>query len=378
MVRLRVPPLYSALAFTTAALAVSGELLPRQDVPFQTTPFSDFAEPWALAFLPDDRILVTEREGTLQLFDPATNSKGEITGVPPVRYFVQGGLGDVVLHPDFAQNSLVYISYAGPSGRNESAATVSRARLELDANGGGTLEDLEVIWRQTHPIEGGGHYGHRILFGADSTLWIPSSDRQLFYPSQDMTSNLGKIIHLNDDGTIPEGNPFSDPDNGEVAAQVWAMGVRNVLGLDWDSEGRLWIIDMGPRGGDEVNLIERGGNYGWPVVSWGIHYNGTSIPDHDTRPEFILPRTYWDPVISPAGMIIYKGDLFPGWKGNMLISALTAEALVRVEIDGGTGVQEVERVLMGRRMRAIRESADGAVWMLEDGPGGRLLKLTPS
>lgn len=341
-----------------------------------STPITDFAEPWALALLPDERVLVTEKPGTLRLVDPATQAKGEITGVPEVNYYDQGGLGDVVLHPKYAENSLVYISYAEAAENAQSGAVVARAKLVLDDNGGGALEGLEVIWRQTLAGEELGHFSHRIVFGGDnSTLWITSGDRQSFDPAQDLSSNLGKILRLNDDGTIPEGNPFAA--DGGIAAQVWALGVRNILGMDWDAEGRLWEIEMGPFGGDEFNLIKKGENYGWPLVSNGIHYNGSLIPEHSTRPEFAAPKVWWTPVISPAGMIIYKGDLFPEWKGNAIISGLGAQGLVRVAIDG-ENAEEVERISMGARMRAIREGKDGALWVLEDLDGGRLLKLTPS
>jgi glucose/arabinose dehydrogenase len=359
-----------SLAFVSAALAA-----PRQ-APFVSTPIASFREPWALALLPDERVLVTEKWLRLSLVDPSTNTVGRITGVPTnIQYYDQGGLGDVVLHPNYAENSLVYISYAeGALWRDLSAAAVARAKLVLDDNGGGALEDLEVIWRQE--LAGGelGHYSHRILFGGDnSTLWISSGDRQMFDPAQDLSLTYGKIIRLNDDGTIPEGNPF----NGSGAAQqVWALGVRNSLGMDWDAEGRLWEIEMGPMGGDELNLITKGNNYGWPLVSNGDHYDGAPIPDHSTRPEFAAPKVSWTPVISPAGMIIYKGDLFP-WKGSAIISGLGSQGLVRVAIDG-EDAEEVERFPMGQGMRAIREGKDGAIWVLEDGDPGRLLKLTPS
>lgn len=363
-----------ALAFVTAAWATPLQVSPRQ-TPFVTTPISDFAEPWALAFLPDNRILVTEKRGALRLIDPTTRQKGEVTGVPAVANAGQGGLGDVALHPQFAENNLVYISYAEPGAGSGARATVARATLVLNNNGGGALQGLEVIWRQSANNGQTGHFGHRILFSPNSTLWISSGERQLFDPAQDQKVNLGKILRLNDDGTVPEGNPFAS--SGGDGAQIWALGIRNPLGIDFDEQGRLWEIEMGPMGGDEFNLIEQGANYGWPIVSQGVHYDGRPIPDHSTRPEFKPPKAFWVPVISPAGMIIYKGDLFPNWKGNALISALGAQGLVRVEINGNTA-REAQRVSMGRRMRSIRQSADGAVWMLEDGQGGRLLKLTPS
>ncbi|GAB1318339.1 Soluble quino protein glucose dehydrogenase [Madurella fahalii] len=365
-----------ALALVTGALAAPSQLevAPRQ-APFRSIAITDFAEPWALAFLPDNRILVTEKRGNLRLVDPNTSAKGTITGVPQVRYGGQGGFGDVALHPQFAENNLVYISYAEPGSGSTAGAVVARAKLVLNNSGGGALQDLQVVWRQSQMINGQGHYGHRILFDANSTLWISSGERQQFDPAQSMTSNLGKIIRLNDDGTVPEGNPFAN--QGGVAAQVWALGIRNPLGIDFDEQGRLWEIEMGPMGGDEINVIEKGGNYGWPIVSQGNHYDGRAIPKHNTRPEFIAPKAFWNPVISPAGMIIYKGDLFRSWKGNALITALGAQGLVRVEISGNTA-REAQRINMGRRMRCIRQSTDGALWVLEDGAGGRLLKLTPS
>src|SRR5690606_30219328 len=194
---------------------------------------------------------------------------GDVAGVPQVAYGGQGGFGDVVLHPGFADNGLVYLSYAeaGPDGTR--GAAVARARLALDADGGGTLSGLEVIWRQVPKVSGGGHYGHRIVFDADGMLWITSSERQKFTPAQDMQSNLGKLVRLRDDGSLPPDNPFAA--DGGVAAEVWSLGHRNALGLAFDAAGRLWEIEMGPRGGDELNLIERGANYGYPIVSNGNH-----------------------------------------------------------------------------------------------------------
>ncbi|KAK4214702.1 putative sugar dehydrogenase [Rhypophila decipiens] len=375
------------LGVASSALAAPSEVQPRQASPFVTNAITDFAEPWALAFLPDNRILVTEKRGQLRIVDPVSKAKGTISGVPAVRNSGQGGLGDVAIHPRFAENQLVYISYAEP-GSGGSRAAVARAKLNLNANtaSGGSLQNLEVIWRQTQFVSGDGHYSHRLLFSRDrstnsTTLWISSGERQQFDPAQSMTSNLGKIIRLNDDGTIPSAdsalgaNPFVS--QGAVASQVWALGVRNPLGIDFDEQGRLWEIEMGPMGGDEINLIEKGANYGWPVVSEGVHYDGRQIPKHNTRPQFNPPKAFWVPVISPSSVIIYKGDLFKNWKGNALISALGAQGLVRVEISGNTA-REAQRIGMGRRMRCVRQSADGALWMLEDGQGGRLLKLTPA
>ncbi|SEM57275.1 Glucose/arabinose dehydrogenase, beta-propeller fold [Pseudoxanthomonas sp. GM95] len=348
-------------------------------LPFAVTPVHAFAEPWAMTFLPDGRLLVTEKRGHLQLYDFKTGKAGEITGVPKVAYGGQGGFGDVILHPDFAKNQVVYVSYAeAGDGDDTRGGAVARATLALDAAGGGALQDLKVIWRQVPKVSGQGHYGHRLAFDSAGKLWISSSERQKFDPAQDMASNLGKIVRLNDDGSVPADNPFAS--QGGVAAQVWSLGHRNVLGIAFDAQGRLWAQEMGPKGGDELNLIERGANYGYPIVSNGDHYDGREIPDHDTRPEFAAPKITWNPVISPAGLMIYSGSQFPDWKGDAFIGGLSSESLVRIEFDG-TNAKEAARYDMGQRIREIEQGPDGALYLLEDGEGrdaGRLLKLTPA
>ena len=342
--------------------------------PFTVREIARFDQPWAMAFLPDGRLLVTEKPGKLKLLDLATGKTGDIAGVPQVAYGDQGGLGDVALHPQYAQNYLVYLSYAEPGKGDTRGAAVARATLTLDANGGGALDDLQVIWRQQPKVTGEGHYGHRILFDRDGTLWLSSSERQKFDPAQDMKTNLGKILRLRDDGSAPPDNPFAA--QGGVAAQVWTLGHRNVLGLAFDADGQLWETEMGPRGGDEFNRIERGKNYGYPIVSNGDHYDGRPIPDHDTRPEFRAPLVSWTPVISPSSTIIYSGDKFPAWRGDALISGLSSQALVRVKIDGDTA-REVERFDMGQRIRQVVQGPDGDLWLIEDGPDARLLRLSP-
>jgi glucose/arabinose dehydrogenase len=342
---------------------------------FTATEVAKFNEPWAMTFLPDGRLLVTEKKGALKVH-AIGGTTGNVTGVPTVAYGGQGGFADVVLHPEFATNGIVYVSYAEP-GDGKRGAAVARAKLALDANGGGALSGLRVIWRQEPKVDGQGHYGHRMVFGPDGKLWITSGERQKFDPAQDMRSNLGKIVRLNDDGSVPPDNPFAS--QGGVAAQVWSLGHRNLLGIAFDAQGRLWAHEMGPRGGDELNLIERGANYGYPVVSNGDHYDGRPIPDHDTRPEFKAPKAFWKQVISPAGFIIYSGNAFPNWQGDGFIGGLSSKALVRVEFDG-TNAREAERYDMGERVREVEQGPDGAIWLLEDersGSGGRLLKLTP-
>jgi glucose/arabinose dehydrogenase len=346
--------------------------------PFAVTDVADFSHPWAMTFLPDGRLLVSEKEGALKVFDIASKKTGDVSGVPAVDYGGQGGFGDVVLHPQFAGNGLVYVSYAEKGDGDTRGAAVARAKLTLDANGGGALSDVKVIWRQVPKVSGRGHYGHRIAFGPDGKLWISSGERQKFDPAQDMKSNLGKVVRLNDDGSVPSDNPFAD--QGGVAAQVWSLGHRNPLGLAFNAQGQLWEHEMGPKGGDEINRIERGANYGYPIVSNGDHYDGKVIPDHDTRPEFNAPEASWNPVISPAGFLIYSGDLFDDWKGDGFIGGLSSQALVRIEFDGDNA-KEAARYDMGARIREVEQGPDGAIWLLEDeddGSQGRLLKLTPA
>lgn len=344
-----------------------------QNTAFSATEVADFEDPWALAFLPDGRLLVTEKAGELKLLDVDDGTLGEISGVPDVAYAGQGGFGDVVLHPDFADNSLVYLSYSEPPGQ----AAVARAALRLDG-AGGELQNLEVVWRQSEEIPRRGHFGQRIAFSG-GYLWISSGDRQQGAPSQDMQENLGKIVRLNHDGTVPADNPFAE--EGGVTAQIWSLGHRNPLGLAFDDSGQLWNAEMGPQGGDELNRVERGANYGWPIVSNGVNYGGGHIPDHDTRPEFNAPAVYWVPSISPSSLLFYDGDAFPAWKGNAFIGGLSSQSIRRIEFDASGRAEEAESFDMGVRVRGLAQGPDGAIWALEGGSrggNGRLYKLTPN
>jgi glucose/arabinose dehydrogenase len=364
-----------ALLLAACVSAPHPEARPQADArPFVVREVATFSEPWAMAFLPDGRYLVTEKAGALKLCTVG-GAVVDVAGVPQVDYGGQGGLGDVMPHPGFASNGLVYLSYAEAGEGGTRGAAVARARLEA-AGEEARLTGLEVIWRQVPKVDGRGHYGHRIAFGPDGHLWISSGERQKFDPAQDMESNLGKVLRLNDDGTVPADNPFAQ--EGGATAQIWSLGHRNPLGLAFDGRGRLWEHEMGPRGGDELNLIERGANYGYPVVSNGDHYDGRTIPDHPTRPEFTPPLVTWNPVISPAGFLIYDGQRFPQWRGSGFIGGLSSQALIRVEI-GEDGAREAERFDMGTRIREVEQGPEGGLWLLEDGrSGGRLVELLPA
>jgi len=355
-----------ALSIALAVSVGAATSVLAQSTPFTVTELGDFASPWAMEFLPDGRLLVTEQRGALKLYTEG-GAISEIGGVPEVSYGGQGGLGDVVLHPDFADNGLIYMSYAEAGDGGTRGAAVARAKLKLDGSGG-ELTDREVIWRQQPKVDGGGHYGHRIAFGPDGYLYLSSGERQKFDPAQDMNANLGKIVRLNDDGSVPADKPFAD--RGDLTAEIWTLGHRNPLGLAFDSRGRLWNVEMGPMGGDELNLVERGANYGYPIVSNGDHYDGTPIPDHPTRPEFNAPAVFWNPVISPSSLLFYSGSEFPEWQGDAFIGGLSSQSIVRIEFDGDSA-REAERFAMGMRIRAIEQGPDGAIWMLEDGREGR-------
>lgn len=334
---------------------------------------TEFNEPWAMTFLPSGDMLVTEKSGTLLLVGGNGISKTPVSGVPEVAYGGQGGLGDVILHPQYQSNRLIYISYAESGNQGKKGAAVARARFNQDSVPP-TLTDFSVIWRQQPKVSGSGHYSHRLAFGPGGRLFITSGERQKQDPAQEWENNLGKVIRLNDDGTVPEDNPFQD--SGSLARSFWSVGHRNLLGIAFDTQGRLWTHEMGPRHGDEFNLIVAGDNYGWPVVSWGDQYSGIPIPDHDTRPEFNAPELYWVPTVAPSGLVIYNGKLFADWVGNAFIGGLASKSLLRISISMNS-VEEAERFSMGKRIREVEQGPDGAIWLLEDKKGGRLLKLTP-
>ena len=336
---------------------------------------SQFNSPWAMSFINNDNLLVTTKAGKLWL----VSTSGEpslVSGVPKVFIGGQGGLGDVVIHPNFIKNRLVYISYINSDNAGETRyASVIRGTLENSDKP--QLNNIETIWKQTPPQAGKGHFSHRIAFGLDGTqhtgkIFITSGDRQEQTPAQQWDMALGKIIRLNEDGTIPTDNPFQD--RGDLAKTFWTVGHRNALGIAFAKDGQLWAHEMGPRHGDELNLIVAGENYGWPIVSEGNHYSGARIPVHETRPEFMAPKLYWVPTMAPSGLVFYEGDEFSEWNGNAFIGGLKSKALVRIGFDDGEPF-EAERFSWAKRVRDVEMDHDGAIWVIEDGPNGRLIKF---
>jgi len=353
-----------------------------------------FDSPWAMTYLPDGRSVVTEKGGSIWLLGADGKKLGQISNAPRVTARGQGGLGDVILHPDFENTGQVYISYVERDENDNrlSGAALVLARLNLNENGG-SLADSKIIWRQSPKVTGNGHYSLRLSVSPDNRyLFITSGDRQKFTPSQNMEMNLGKILRLNLDGSVPSDNPFIG--QGKVTEQIWSLGHRNPLGIDFDANGQLWAHEMGPRNGDELNRVVRSENYGWPEVSNGRHYSGAPIPDHDTNPAFENPALYWVPAISPAGFVIYDGNLFGDWKGDGFIGGLSSQALVRVTFQDAkldntgaaqsdvskteTVASEAARYEWGKRIREVEQAPDGAIMVLEDQSGGRLIRLTPA
>jgi aldose sugar dehydrogenase len=337
-----------------------------------------FDEPWAMTFLPGGKsMLITEKRGKLLLWEIG-GRKLEVVGVPKVAYGGQGGMGDVILAPDFASSKTLFLSWVEAGANGTLGAVVATARLEDIGSGVAvpTLKDLKIIWKQSPFVSGRGHYGHRLAVSPDAKyLFIASGERQKFDPAQDMNSNLGKIIRLNIDGSTPTDNPFYDSAK-PVQSQIWSLGHRNPLGIAFDDTGQLWNQEMGPQGGDELNLVLPKKNYGYPIVSNGNHYDGRNIPDHKSGDGYEPPKVFWNPVISPAGLIYYTGDMFPEWKGSMFIGGLSSEALIRVKVNGQAATK-ADQFPMGNRIREIEQGPDGALWVMEDGGNARLLKLTP-
>ena len=326
------------------------------------------SHPWGLAFLPDGRMLVTERSGTLRLVSKDGKLSPPLSGVPKVVAMGQGGLLDVAIDPDFKSNNLVYLTYSEPG---EGGASTAVARGKLGESG---LDGVEVIFRQEPKVQGGNHFGSRLAFAHDGKLFVTLGERFTFTPAQDLTNDLGKIVRINPDGSVPKDNPFVG--RTDARPEIWSYGHRNPQGAAIHPEtGKLWETEFGPRGGDELNIPQAGANYGWPVVSWGNHYTGEDIPDPPTHPEFADAIYHWNPVISPSGITFYTADAIPAWKGNLLIGGLSEQAIVRLTLDGEKVVVE-ERIPMGARIRDVVQGPDGAVYALTDEGNGEILRLT--
>jgi glucose/arabinose dehydrogenase len=341
--------------------------------------------PWGIAGLPDGRVLVTEKAGRLRIFANGQLS-APISGVPKVVFHDQGGLLDVERDPNFAQNQFVYLYFVeaaevqtmvvdswdpriGPKPKTVVDNTLKGGAVARGKLVGNALQDVRVIWRQKPKTLGRGHNGGRMIFDRAGHLFITSGDRQRFNPAQNMGGNLGKIVRINKDGSIPRDNPWPGRD-------IWSVGHRNPLGGAVNpADGRLWVHEMGPLGGDELNLIVKKRNYGWPVVSNGDNYDRTRIPDHDTQTRFVKPRITWNPVISPSGMIFYNGSMFPEWKGQALMGGLSSMSLIRVGIKGAMAKEE-GRIKLFRRIRDVHQAPDGSLWLLVDAKNGGMLRIS--
>ena len=400
--------LFAAAALTLAASAAQAQVnigtqAPEASNPFVMTQVASFNLPWRIAFLPDGRMLITEKVGAVWLVTQ-NGEKTPIANVPAVVAQGQGGMLGVFLSPHYASDHFVYLTYSEPNEGGSSLA-LARARLALGA-GTASFEDLKVIWHD--PVGGkGGQFGAQVAFAPDGkSLFLTVGDRQRFVPAQDPNQPVGKILHLTLDGRPAPGNPNAgkvgaasvpviDPAKDSEAAktapvvrtytfpgpnltpsEVWSTGHRTPYGLAFAPDGRLWEVEHGPRGGDELNLIEPGKNYGWPLVEYAPNYDGVPIPSPDTRPDLTKPVLYWTPVIAPGNLIFYKGRMFPQWNGSALVSGMGTQSLSRIVIDGPTA-KSAERWAVGHRIRDVEVGPDGALWMLEDANPGALYRVTP-
>jgi aldose sugar dehydrogenase len=332
--------------------------------------------PWALAFLPDGKMLVTERAGRLRIVTRDGKISPPVTGVPGVRASGQGGLHDVVLDRDYASNKTIYLCYAEPAA---GGGRTAMARARLTEGEAARLDDVKVIFRQEGPLSSGNHYGCRIVQGRDGNLWLTMGDHFTYRDeAQNLANHIGKIVRLTPDGAVPRDNPFVG--RNDAKPEIWSYGHRNSQGAALHPQtGKLWEHEHGPRGGDEINIPLAGKNYGWPVIGFGIDYSGAKIHEATAKPGMEQPVKYWVPSIAPSGMAFYTGDLFPAWKGNLFVGALAGALLVRLELDGEK-VGKEERLLtnLGARIRDVRQGPDGAIWVLTDTSDGKVLRISPA
>jgi glucose/arabinose dehydrogenase len=405
MTKLAAAAMLLALASTGADAPINaGGQKPEADLPFVLTQVTTFKLPWRIAFLPDKRMLITEKVGALWLVTPE-GAKTPVTNVPAVLWQGQGGMLGIFLSPHYASDHNVYLTYAEP-GDGGSSLALARARLSL-GDGTASLEGLDVLWRQL-PRGKGGQFGAQIAFSPDGRyLFLTVGDRMRMTPAQDPNQELGKILRLTLDGKPAPGNPmagktgeasvslidpprdteaaktapvlemYTVPGKNLAPAETWSSGHRTPYGLAFGPDGRLWEVEHGPRGGDELNLIEPGKNYGWPLVSYATNYNGVPIPSPDTRPDLAKPVIYWTPIIAPGNLTFYNGAMFPQWKGSALMGGMATRTLNRITFDGKGGAAPAERWDVGHRIRDVEVASDGALWMLEDANPGGLFRVTP-
>jgi glucose/arabinose dehydrogenase len=400
----------AALLLIVASVAVwaqvnAGEQKPEASMPFKMTTVTTFTLPWRMAFLPDGRMLITEKVGPLWLVTP-DGQKTMVTGTPPVYWQGQSGMFGVYVSPNYANDQNIYLTYSEPG---DYGGGLALARARLTATGRVGLANLQVLWHQM-PKGKGGQEGGAVAFAPDGqSLFLTVGDRQRFTPAQDPNQPVGKILHLTLDGKPAPDNPnfgktgaasislIDPPSNTETAktakvvstytfpgpnmtpAETWTMGHRTPYGLAFSPTGELWELEHGPRGGDELNLIEKGKNYGWPLVEYADNYDGTPIPRPDTRPDFAKPAIYWVPVIAPGNLMFYRGtQTFPQWNGNGFIGGMGTQSLTRVIFDGKGGAKTAERWSVGKRIRDVAQGPDGSLWLLEDAAPGALIHVTPN
>lgn len=405
MKRFVMSGLLALAAIQAGAQINAGEQKPEASLPFTMTQVTTMALPWRIAFLPDGRMLITEKTGGLWLVTQQ-GAKTQVKNVPPVLWRGQGGMLGVYLSPFYAKDHSIYLTYSEPGDPGGSSLALAKSELKI-AGDDVSLENLKVIWRDGERGNGG-QFGAQVAFSPDKKyLFLTVGDRQRMTPAQDPNQPLGKILRLTLDGKPAPGNPMAGkigaptvpvidpPANTEEAKtapvvrtysfpgpnltleETWTSGHRTPYGLAFAPDGRLWEVEHGPRGGDELNLILPGKNYGWPLVSYAVNYDGVPIPSPDTRPDLEKPIIYWTPIIAPGNLIFYNGKMFPQWKGSALISGLASQALFRITFDGKGGAKPAERWFVGHRIRDVEVAPDGALWMLEDNKNGGVFRVTP-